>query len=103
MSIRRLQIEILDSFSKIGVENTVNISKYCKINQSTVHRNLYGKPKRVTKTLKILCKYAKVELSVRRSDPRDNELLMKVLGDVWDGTDDHAKVLARLITVAHNC
>lgn len=98
--VRQIALELRAYFAEKGFETSASISKAARINQSQVYRNLFREPKRLTKTLRYLCKYA--DLDIRSPvavvpDPRDCTVLMDVLSEVWDGTDDHAKRLADLL------
>lgn len=100
MNIKLLQIELIKAFEKQGLNSTLSISKRFNITQSTVYRNLYGNPIKVTKGLELLCNYAKINSKNLELEPDKNAILMAALKRVWDGTDKHAKQLARLIDAA---
>lgn len=93
----QIQDELRQFFTRSGDRTGTSIAKLCGINQSQVHRNLNGQPKRVTKTLRLLCDYANISIYVDQSDPRDSSILMEALASVWDGSDRHAKRLAELL------
>lgn len=93
----QIQSELRHFFNNNGFKTTVSIAKACGINQSQVHRNLYGEPKRLSATLEILCNYANISISNRSFDPRESSVLMEALGVVWDGSEKHAKRLATLL------
>jgi predicted XRE-type DNA-binding protein len=56
--------------------------------------------KRTSKELIQLCKYAKITFvePVSKPNPRDHEVLMGALVEAWDGTEEHALGLARVIS-----
>jgi len=93
--------ELLRFFAASGHDTSASIARMTGVNQSQVHRNLFGKPKRLSQTHRHLCKYAKIDVEVEAADPRSSTILMGALSSVWDGTDDHARRLARLL-FAHN-
>lgn len=68
--------------------------------QSQIYRNLFGRPKRVSATLRDLCRYASISLECEQPDPRSSAILMDALGAVWDGSELHARRLAELL-IAH--
>lgn len=89
--------ELLKFFAENGLCTSVSIAKEVGINQSQVYRNLFGAPKRLTKTHLQLCEYAKINAETEAADPSSNIILMKALASVWDGSDDHARRLAELL------
>jgi transcriptional regulator with XRE-family HTH domain len=72
------------------------------VSQSTISRvkNLH-KRKRVSRGLQVLCKYAGILVTVSPTasiaDPATSAELMGSLREVWDGTEETAKELARVI------
>lgn len=99
--LNQIVSELLRFFAASGLDTSAAIARQTGINQSQVHRNLFGKPKRITETHRRLCKYAKIDVEVCAADPRSSAILMGALASVWDGSDDHARRLARLL-FAHN-
>lgn len=89
--------ELLQAFSAHELHSSSAIAKATGINQSQVHRNLFGEPKRITQTHRRLCIYANVSLEEEAADPRANAMLMDALASTWDGTDGHARRLAELL------
>lgn len=89
--------ELRKFFAGRGMLTSVSIAEATGINQSQIHRNLFGKPKRLSKTLIYLCKYANVSPLETTLDPRESVVLMEALGAVWDGSDEHACRLADLL------
>jgi transcriptional regulator with XRE-family HTH domain len=69
------------------------------VQQSTVQRLLASRPKRYTRALRAVCKYAKISLLSRapREDPAKNQQLISALRHVWDGSPAHADALAQVI------
>jgi hypothetical protein len=103
MNIKKIQNALLESFKVNGLETKVSIAFSCKMTQSTVHRALKGSPKRMTSALNELCVYAKINLQDFADEPEQSDTLMNALRQVWDGTEIHAKQLARLLIVANSC
>jgi hypothetical protein len=93
--------EVLAHFASRGVHGSTAIAKLARLGQPQVHRNLYGRPKRVSKTLCALCKYAEIATHARSFDPRECETLIVALSQVWNGTEGHARKLAKLLFAHH--
>lgn len=89
--------ELLQAFAASELHSSSSIARATGINQSQIHRNLFGEPKRITQTHRRLCKYAKIEIEEDAADPRANAILMDALAFTWDGTDGHARRLAELL------
>ncbi len=74
------------------------LSREACVPQPTLHRALRN-PRRLTKTHIHLCKFAGIALIPDEStEPRRDELI-KALMEVWDGTDEHAQYIVRLLRV----
>ncbi len=84
-------------YAMMGLLTSTEIADRTGINQSQVYRNLFGKPRRVSKTLKKLCSYANMLQQDGAPDPRTSEVLMQALGSVWDGTAAHAQRIADML------
>ncbi|WP_175363271.1 hypothetical protein [Pseudomonas corrugata] len=98
--ICQITTELRAYFAEKGLETSASIAKATQINQSQVYRNLFCEPKRLSKTLQSLCKYADLHLGSPIAvvpDPRNCTVLMDALSEVWDGSEDHAKRLADLL------
>ena len=103
MDIKQIQNDVLNHFSKQGLNNSLSISNATGMSQATVWRNLYEARNKVTKGLSELCKYSDIDLnSYSEVKPAENEVLMKTLTQVWNGTEAHAKKLSKLILAAHS-
>lgn len=100
-SASALAEEVRAHFERRGIKGSTAIAKAARLGQPQVHRNLYGHPKRVTKTLKDLCAYANICLTSGKADPRECTTLIAALNQVWDGTEGHARKLARLLFAHH--
>lgn len=94
---QQLQHELRQFFEGGGHASSSSIARLTQIPQSQIYRNLFGRPKRVSATLRDLCKYASISLVFERPDPRSSAILMDALGEVWDGSDLHARRLADLL------
>lgn len=104
MNIGKVQKDLKKHFYELGLLNSLSISKATKISQSTVYRNLYNRQVKITKGLRELCNYSKIDISeYQKKDPKENGYLMEVLSTVWNGTDAHAKQLGKLLLAAHSC
>ena len=93
--------------AKMGQRNQTDYaawltSKGAKVHQATISRLLNGQCKTATQKVKRLCRYAGIYLKdhVRQEQPRKSARLMRVLGQVWDGSPAHAAWLARVIKTA---
>lgn len=95
--LHQLISELLQFFEAQGLSTSSAIARVAGVNQSQVHRNLYGQPKRVTKTHLRLCIYAKIDTEIDANDPGSCSVLMNALSSVWDGSDEHARRLAALL------
>lgn len=84
-------------YAMVGLVKSTAIAACTGINQSQVHRNLFGKPRRISKTLSSLCTYVEMIERGCTADPRTSEVLMQALGSVWDGTTAHAQRIADML------
>jgi len=100
-SLPQIITELQQFFAANGLGTSAAIARKTGLNQSQVYRNLFGTPKRLTKTHFRLCKYAKIDTDVEAADPRSSAILMETLTSIWDGSDDHARRLADLL-IAHS-
>lgn len=98
--IGQITSELRAYFAENGLKTSASIAKVTRINQSQVYRNLFCEPKRLSRTLQYLCKYANMDLGspiAVMPNPRDCTVLMDALSEVWDGSEDHAMRLADLL------
>lgn len=72
------------------------LSRESGVPQSTLHRALRN-PQRLTKTHMRLCKFAGIALAFNESTKLLHDELVKVVMEVWDGTDEHAQSIVRLL------
>lgn len=89
--------ELRDRFAQDGLNTSTSIARASGLGQPQVYRNLFGRPKKVSRTMRMLCKHAGVDAYEGTSDPRESKVLMEALATVWDGTDAHAGRLAKLL------
>jgi len=77
------------------------IERNTGVNQSQISRIFNGKFMRVEgKNVIKLCKYANLKINkslLGGSDPRESEVLINALRDIWDGSQQKERALARLI------
>ncbi|WP_428243999.1 hypothetical protein [Gynuella sp.] len=66
-----------------------------KVSQATVSRAATGNWNKLTPKLKALCRFFDIEVVER--DPRNCDQLMKVIGEMWDGTTAGEESLVRLL------
>lgn len=89
--------EIRAKLANRQLTKSTEIARASGLGQSQVHRNLFGRPKKLSKTLRELCKYADVSAYEGVSDPRESQVLIDALASIWDGSEAHARRLARLL------
>ncbi|WP_447905151.1 hypothetical protein [Stenotrophomonas sepilia] len=92
-----LASELRDKLALEGLTHSSAIARAANLGQPQVYRNLFGRPKKVSRTIRKLCNYAGVDAYEGASDPSESKVLMEALTMVWDGTDAHAKRLAKLL------
>lgn len=97
----QLADELRDQLGQRGLSTGTEIARASGLGQPQVHRNLFGRPKRVGRTLFLLCKYAGVDAYEKAGDPRQSTVLVQALAEVWDGSEAHAKKLAKLLLAHH--
>lgn len=101
IKLSKLIYDLQEYFSQIDCKTSSAIAKKTGVNQSQVYRNLFGNPKRFTKTHLELCKYANISPLIENKDPSTSIPLMNALKFVWNGTDEHAIQLAELLLAHH--
>lgn len=91
--------ELRHFFAQKGVKSSTKIAEMSEVGQTQVLRNLFREPKRVTKTLRSLCKYANIptDFEVEPPDPSSSVILMKALAEVWDGSEAQARRISRFL------
>lgn len=100
---RREIVSLLQNFMQERGYNANSLAHAVKIPQPTVYRALVPDRGRVNKTHLALCVYASINPYVEREVyPERNRVLMSVLREVWDGTERHARALARLLRSARD-
>ena len=95
-------IQIAKRLNEYLEENKITeqiVAKATNTDQSHVSRIRNGKFKRITEKVKRVCSYASIELNLNeeKNDPAKNIYLMEAISEVWDGTNEKAKALARII------
>jgi len=92
---------------KMGTRNQMDFAEWLRtqgadVNQATISRLLNGRCKTATPKVRAICKYAGMDVAefIRRERPQKNPYLMHALGQVWDGSPEHAAWLARVIRAA---
>lgn len=97
ISTAQVVSELQKFFADQGVTSSAGIAKLTGISQSQIYRNLFGQPKRLTKTIRQLCIYANVSIVVDPVNPATSQVLMDALSVIWDGSEEHARRLADLL------
>lgn len=81
----------------------IELSDCSKIHQATLSKYLRKPPRRVTPALQKVCNYADISLYTDTpNQPEKNQVLMKALRDNWDGTDEHARKISKIIHAVEN-
>jgi transcriptional regulator with XRE-family HTH domain len=91
-----LRVAIADLLEREGISQKV-LAERAGIHQATVSRALKRQPRRRTAAYARLCKYMQEDATatISSSDP-----VMDALRDTWDGSDEHAAALAKLIVAS---
>jgi len=79
-----------------------SISEITGVDQSQVSRILSGDFVRITPKVKAVCKYAKITLIKEYADPTKSPILIEALKTTWDGSEQHAKAIAKVIQSLRN-
>ena len=79
-----------------------NLAIKAGVSQSTISRaRAYRQRDRLSKGLLSLCNYAGIKTQITANalhrDPRENEVLIDALREVWDGSVKNAAALAKVI------
>jgi hypothetical protein len=91
-------VSLLREFMRENSYSESRLSKESCVPQPTLHRALRN-PRRLTKTHIHLCNFAGIALSPDESTTPRRDELVKTLMEVWDGTDEHAQYIVRLLKV----
>ena len=76
----------------------VTLAAGARVSQSQVSRLVSGKTRRLSKSVLAICRYANIDpYETRALNPRKNEILIEALKKLWDGTDEHAQSIARVL------
>lgn len=94
--------EIAKQFKKYLDDNDLTqqaVANATNIDQSYISRIRNGRFKRVTEKVKKVCDYASIDLNLHKNEinPAENSCLMEAISEVWDGTNEKAKALAKVI------
>lgn len=91
-----LRVAIADLLEREGISQKV-LAERAGIHQSTVSRALKRQPQRKTAAYSRLCKYMQEDATATISSSNP---VMDALRDTWDGSDEHAAALAKLIVAS---
>lgn len=76
----------------------IEAARVAGVHQSPANRIMNGHCRRIGKNLLKLCKYANYpEIKNIKPDPGSNEILMRAVAAAWDGTEEGADSLARVL------
>ena len=99
-NLPRLRRELRAYLNRQGLTPTA-FSKERGVNQSTVQRFLGARTKTVTAKIKPLLEYAEIDFNLRIDEVAvsgfDNPRIREAINKVWDGRQNTAEILARLI------
>jgi hypothetical protein len=98
-NLPRIRKELRAYLKKVGMTPTAFAIEH-GVNQSTVQRFLAARTKTVTSKMKALLDYACIDINICISDAnsgRDNARIRQALDKVWDGHENTAEILAKLI------
>lgn len=96
-SPQRVALALASHFASAGMTQK-QVAFAIGASQSQISRILSGRIIRRTRLFEKLCIYASSQLHFgKRPDVRRNTELMSALGEVWDGSDEHARALAQVI------
>lgn len=73
-----------------------DLSRLTGLPQPTISRAL-SNPVRISRTHRALCKFARIAFDTPAPSSRGQETLIQAVLDVWDGTQEHANSIARLL------
>lgn len=97
--MKELRAYLREQQEKHGISES-RLAKLAGVNQSTVNRVAQqSRPRRrMSKGLIKLCSYAGISRSISiEINPSQSDELMRAMRLAWDGTEAHAKALARVI------
>lgn len=92
-------VQSICSFMERSSYSQARISQDTGIPQATISRALKA-PVRISRTHRALCKFAGIDIQAARPRGDARESLVQTVLEVWDGTDEHAQLLARLLKAA---
>ena len=98
MNVQRV-VRQIRAFMQENRYSEAGLARAAGLSQSTVNRAL-GRPVRLSKTHRRLCKFAGIDLASVPESAEAREDLVQELLDVWDGSREHAQTLARLLRAA---
>ena len=71
-----------------------------RVSQSWVSRIINGQFRRLTNRTRAVFGYAKIPLRAElNEDPRGTKIIAAAVSETWDGTFQHAKVIAKIIRI----
>lgn len=100
-SAKFISKELTKKFREAGMSQP-EIAIGTGINQSQVSRILAGRFKRRSKNVDKICKYAKIKVVADKISPINNQALMEALSYAWDGSEKHAKAIAKILYAIGN-
>ena len=92
--------QLVNKFIKENGITQSDLAKSIGIHQSQISRVINADFKKASKTVRLICEYAKIDLHIleeQKFNPNNNLELMNAIGTVWDGTEKKAKALAKVI------
>lgn len=92
-------VRLIRTFMEQNSYSQSRLAREAKVPQSTISRAL-GSPVRLSRTHHALCNFAGIDIQASQGRAGARESLVQAVLDVWDGTDEHAQSIARLLKVA---
>lgn len=74
-----------------------DIAKDTGLSQSQISRIVAGRFKLCSGNVIVLCKYAKIRIVEGGLNQKWNDKLTNALGYAWDGTEEHAKAINKIL------
>lgn len=102
MSFETLDVKVavaaINRYRERQKHSKSEVARRTGVHQSQVSRILNGHCRHMKGALRKLCKYAEVDAGqAAEADPAGSPELMNALRVAWDGTEDGARALARVI------
>ena len=98
MNVQKV-VRLIRAFMEAHSYSQSRLAKEAKVPQSTISRAL-ASPVRLSRTHRQLCNFAGIDIQAAQGRSGARDSLVQAVLDVWDGTDEHAQSIARLLKAA---